>query len=207
MAGVEGCTDVREFFRDHVTEALKSLAVRTEEATEHYLVNLLAGFAVSDRIQDMCTPFVELLGQALSATGVERMYRMRSLGDAALFVSGFLSDSCGRRGVTQPYVHAIGARAYGEVSRAGRAAPPSDGPDQSPVFIDLAQRFGSFARVLDEVREQTALCTDGELVRIYERWSETRSPELFRRLSRRGVGPALAPPKLRPGAGGSGDAN
>lgn len=193
MSGVEGCTDVRDFFRNHVTEALRSLEVRTEEATEHYLVNLLAGFAVSNRIQEMCTPFVELLGRALAVSGAERVYRMRNLGDAALFVSGFLSDSCDRRGVTQPYVYAIGARAYGEVGRAGRTAPPSDGPDHSQVFVELADRFSSFARVLDEVREQTAMCTDGELLRIYERWSATRSPELFRRLSRRGVGPVRTP--------------
>lgn len=216
MSGVEGCTDVRDFFRDHVTEALRSLEVRTESATEHYLVDLLAGFTVSDRIQDMCTPFVELLGKALAVTGTERVYRMRSLGDSALFVAGFLSDSCDRRGVTQPYVHAIGARAYGEVGRAGRTAPPSDGPDQSQVFVELADRFPAFARVLDEVREQTALCTDGELLRIYERWCTTRSPQLYRRLNRRGVGPMLSPGRSsstgsnRPksdGAGGSQDSN
>jgi hypothetical protein len=193
MFGVEGCTDVRDFFRDQVTEALRSLAVQAELATEHYLVNLLAGFTVSDRIQEMCTPFVELLSRAVAVTGSERLYRMRSLGDAALFVSGFLSDSCDRRGVTPSYVYAIGARAYGEVGRAGRSAPPSDGPDQSQVFVELADRFGAFARVLDEVREQTAMCTDGEILRIYERWSTTRSPELFRRLNRRGVGPVLPP--------------
>jgi hypothetical protein len=191
MSGVEGCTDVRDFFREHVTEALKSLAVRAEEATEHYLVNLLAGFAVSDRIQEMCTPFVELFARAVAVTGAERLYRMRNLGDSALFVSGFLPDSCDRRGVTQPYVYAIGSRAYGEVGRAGRTAPPSDGPDQSQVFVELAERFSAFARVLDEVREQTAMCTDGEILRIYERWSTTRSPELFRRLNRRGVGPVI----------------
>ena len=193
MSGVEGCTDVRDFFRDHVTEALRSLEVRTAQATEHYLVNLLAGFVVSDRIHEMCTPFVELLGRAVAVSGAERLYRMRNLGDAALFVSGFLSDSCDRRGVTQPYVYAIGSRAYGEVGRAGRSAPPSDGPDQSEVFVELADRFSAFARVLDEVREQTAMCTDGEILRIYERWYTTRSPELFRRLSRRGVGPVLGP--------------
>ncbi|HKU41323.1 MAG TPA: hypothetical protein VJR89_24335 [Polyangiales bacterium] len=140
----------------------------------------------------MCTPFVELLERALAVSGAERLYRMRNLGDAALFVSGFLSDSCDRRGVTQPYVYAIGARAYGEVGRAGRTAPPSDRPDQSQVFVELADRFGAFARVLDEVREQTAMCTDGELLRIYERWTATRSPQLFQRLHRRGVGPMIA---------------
>src|ERR1700759_2753248 len=117
MSGVDACADVRVFFREHVTEALRSLEVRTAEATEHYLVELLAGYSVSDRIPEMCTPFVELLAKAAAVSGPERVNRMRSLGDSALFVSGFLSDSFDRRGVTQPYVIAIGARAYGEVGR------------------------------------------------------------------------------------------
>jgi len=119
---------------------------------------------------------------------------MRSLGDAALFVSGFLADSFTARGVTQTYVIAIGTRAYGEVSRAWASHVPDSGPD-TEVFIELADRFAAFSRVLDEVREQTAMCTDGELVRIYERWCMTRSPELSRRLHRRGVG--VLTPKTR----------
>jgi hypothetical protein len=186
MSGVDACADVRVFFREHVCEALRSLEVRTAESTKHYLVDLLAGFAVSDRIQDMCTPFVQLLSEALAVSGPERLNRMRSLGDSALFVSGFMSDSCDRRGVTQTYVNAVGARAYGEVSRV-RPRVMSDGGPDTEVFIELADRFEAFTRVLDEVREQTAMCTDGELVRLYERFCSTRSPELFRRLNRRGV--------------------
>jgi hypothetical protein len=194
MSGVEACADVRGFFRDQVTEALRSLDVRTEEATEHYLVNLLAGYAVSARIQEMCTPFVELLAKAVAVSGPERVNRMRSLGDSALFVSGFFSDSCDRRGITQPYVIAIGARAYGEVGRV-RPSIASDGGPANEVFVELADRFEAFSRVLDEVREQTAMCTDGELVRLYERWCATRSPKLFRRLHRRGVGSLKAKPE------------
>jgi hypothetical protein len=193
MSGVETCADVRVFFRERVSEALRSLDVRPALATEHYLVNLLAGFAVSARIREMYTPFVELLGNALAVSGPERVNRMRSLGDAALFVCGFLSDSVNRRGVTQPYVIAIGARAYGEVGRVRPSVASDAGPD-SEVFVELADGFESFARVLDEVREQTAMCTDGELVRLYERWCTTRSPELFRRLHRRGVS-AMTPPR------------
>jgi hypothetical protein len=198
MSGVETCADVRDFFREHVTDALKNLDVRPAVATEHYLVDLLVGFAAENRVQEMCTPFVELLGKALATGGPERVNRMRSLGDAALFVSGFLADSFTARGVTQPYVIAIGARAYGEVSRVRSSILSDAGPD-ADVFVELSGGFEAFSRVLDEVREQTAMCTDGELVRIYERWCTTRSPELFRRLHRRGVGAVL--PKRREGVG------
>jgi hypothetical protein len=170
---------------------MKSLDVRTAEATELYLVDLLAGFVADARVPELSTPFVEQLAKALSTSGPERANRMRGLGDAALFLSGFWADSFNKRGVTQPYVIAIGARAYGEVSRV-RAAILPDAPPSNEVFVELADRFEAFTRVLDEVREQTALCTDGELVRIYERWCTTRSPQLIRRLNRRGVS-ALQP--------------
>ena len=182
---VEACVDVRAFFRERVVEALRSLEVTTEQHTEHYLVELLAGFAVSEKVQDVSTPFVELLAQALEVTGPERTYRLRNLGDAALYVSGFLPDSHEKRGITPTYVAAIGARAYGEVSRAARWQRAA----HRFVFEELADRFEAFSRVLDEVREQTAMCTDGDVLRLYQRWCATRSPQLLRRLSRRGVAP------------------
>lgn len=186
MSSIEACVDVRAFFREQVTEALRSLEVTTAQDTTHYLVELLAGYAVSEKVQDVSSPFVELLAHALRASGQERMYRLRNLGDAALYVSGFFPDSYEKRGVTHPYVVAMGARAYGEVSRAARWQRAA----HRFLFEELADRFEAFARVLDEVREQTAQRTDGELVQIYERWCSTRSPQLLRRLARRGVTPA-----------------
>ena len=170
---------------------MRSLDLQTGEPTEHYLVELLSGYAVSKRIQSLSSPFVELLAQAWSAAGVERVQRLRTLGDAALFVSGFLGDSCERRGITHTYVAAIGARAYGEVGRVARFASPTASAAQRLVFQELADRFEAFSRVLEEVREQTALGTDGEVLRVYERWCTTRSPTLFQRLRRRGVAPEL----------------
>jgi hypothetical protein len=190
MSSVEACADIRAFFREQVVEATRSLEVTMEQSTERYLVELLAGFAVSDKVQDLSEPFVELLQRALAATEPERTYRFRNLGDSALYVSGFLPDSHEGRGVTQPYVVSIGARAYGEVSRATRR----HGSTHRFLFEELADLFESFARVLDEVREQTALCTDGALLRLYERWCASRSPRLLKRLSRRGVAPAARKP-------------
>lgn len=177
--------DAREFFRELLGSALKNVQVKASEHTERYLVNLLAGYAQDGRTQEFTIPFVEQLSKALEVSGAERVNRMRSLGDDALFVSGFLQDSCGLRGITTTYVISIGARAYGE---AGRARFIDHGPSTA-VFTDLAQRFKDYSQVLDEVRELTSLCTDGELVRLYERWTTTQSPEILRRLSRRGLIP------------------
>ena len=169
--------DVRSFFRERLLQALENLEMATAAATEQYLVDLLSTFAAADRIQELQTPFVELLTHAYAARGSERAFRLRGIGDSALFVSGYLADSMGKRGITVTYCTTVGRRAYMEASNALGG----------PALPDLAQRFSAFVRVLDEVREQTSHRTDGELVRLYERWLSSDSPELFRRLSRCGV--------------------
>ncbi len=189
MPAVTPTSDVRAFFRDLVEEAMRNLEVRTANDTQQYLVNLLARYAVSQQIQELGTPLVDLLTHALDTEGLERVARLRTLGDAALFVSGFLADSFERRGLTHDYVTSLGARAYGEVGRAARFTSAQDASCGRYVFEELAGQFRACASVLDEVREQTALCTDGELIRVYERWCETRSPQLYRRLHRRGMTP------------------
>ena len=179
--------DATGFFRELLLSALSNLQMSAQEPTEHYLVNLLAGYARDGRAQDLSTPFVEQLGRALQVNGAERISRMRCLGDDALFVSGFLQDSCARRGVTVTYCINIGSRAYGEAGRARFDVGPG-----AEVFHDLSERFEAYTRVLDEVRELTAFATDGELLRLYDRWTITQSPEVLKRLGRRGVFPVKA---------------
>lgn len=169
--------DVRGYFREILLRALATLGISTPKATEHYLVDLLSTFAAANHIQALQTPFVELLTAADDARGSERAFRLRGVGDSALFVSGYLADSMGKRGISVTYCTDVGRRAYSEANAAlGEIA-----------LEDLAQRFGAFVRVLDEVREQTVHRTDGELLRLYERWLASGSPELLRRLGRSGV--------------------
>jgi hypothetical protein len=189
MPDIERCADVRAFFVEQVAEAMRDLRVETAEETQGYLVNLLSGFSVSERIQSLSEPLVGLLRRALEATGAERLDRLRELGDVALFICGFFPDSFDRRGLTRTYVVEMGGRAYLGLGQAARSR--GGRPD---VFVELGGRFHDMARVLDEVRERTALCTGGEMVRLYERWCATGSPELARRLVRRGVQPQRGRP-------------
>jgi len=60
---------------------------------------------------------------------------------------------------------------------------------RAQVFAELAGRFHELALVIDEVRERTSMATDGAIVRLYERWLQSGSPSLERRLHRRGLQP------------------
>lgn len=187
VGGVEPVEDARVYFGAQVATAMRSIGVESAAPAEPYLVELLCGFAVSTETP---TPesvaLADLLRSATEGIGEERERRMRRLGDVALFLSGFLPDSFDRRGLSEAYVTRMGGGAYfwlGETAQVGGQT------SRARLFHELAVRFRDFARVLDEVRERTAMCTDAAVLRLYERWRSTGSPELLRRLLRRGVSP------------------
>jgi hypothetical protein len=187
MTQIDRNADVHNFFVEHVTHAMRDLHVETAEATQGYLVDLLITFSVSERIRNLSEPLAALLAKALAANGPERLARMRDLGDVALFICGFFPDSFDRRGLDRAYAVNLGGRAYLVLGHAVH-----DRSRMAEVFSELGGRFQDMARVIDEVRERTAMCTEGEIVRLYERWRESGSPALAHRLQRRGVHPRRA---------------
>lgn len=184
MSVVELSQGLHAYFQGQISRALRSLALSVAASTEVYLADLLA--TVSERAEALSTPFVELLAQALTVEGrAAQLARMRLIGDSALVVAGFFADSLPARGVSQGYVVSIGSRAYRTAAGAQDL--------EAHVLGDLATRFPCFVRVFDEVREQTSLCTDADLVRLYERWRQSGSTAVHDRLVRRGVNPVKTP--------------
>ncbi|MDH5671620.1 MAG: hypothetical protein OEZ06_05685 [Myxococcales bacterium] len=179
MAAIDASANIRDFFQAQLSEALSAQGVQTADATRDYLVELMAGFANGPLVARLGFPLVTLLERALAVAGREREARLRELGDTSLFLYGFLPDSFERRGLTAEYVETMGGRAYRAVVRVRGGG----------VFAELASRFREMGGVLDEVRERTSLRTDGELLRLYQRWLESGSDSLARRLARRGVHP------------------
>lgn len=182
---VEGTADVRDFFHQHVQSARKRLEVETTEDTERYLVDLLSGFSCVPDVPPIDEPLVGVLAWALKAKGHERAYRMRCLGDLALFRCGFFPDALSRAGITESYVVSVGGRAYDMVAGTRPSAADAAGT-QRALFEELSSRFLEFVRVIEEVREQTVLCGERDLARLYAKFCESGSPALLRKLHRQG---------------------
>jgi len=77
-------------------------------------------------------------------------------------------------------------RRYGEAADLCERTRGTDGVFRE-VYPELAEGFDGYARVLDEVRETTALRTPQDIVRLYDRWRRTRSPLLAERLQAEGT--------------------
>lgn len=178
--------DARAWFYERLTGCMASRGVKAEPGTVFYLVELLANLGTTSR-HDRGRPLALLLADASGATGAERLRRFRELGDEALYVGGFFADHLEHRGVSADYVNRLGASAYETASRlATRSATEATRAD---VYRELASLFSPLTKVLDDVRESTALRTPQDIVRLYDKFRRTGSPRIAERLGAEGLYP------------------
>lgn len=157
-----------EYFRELVHTALQNQQLDAHEITSYYVVNLLAGFVHVDGAAAEDEPLAIRFAKALQAGGSEQRDGLRRVGDLSLFISGFFSDSLSRSLVDVDYYITLGESAYGSLAR-------HSGDTLAQVFDELSEKFAGFVDVLGEVSERTALTSNSDLLRLYEKWLRTKS--------------------------------
>lgn len=188
---IEHHADVRAYFRERLLAALGHHALRPKESTEFYLVNLLADYAVRPDDAMFGKTLFDMYAEASEATGAERGRKFRDLGDNALYVSGFFADHLAARGVSRSYAITMGERGYSVAGSLMQRWGSSSEPGFSDVYVELADHFEKYVLVLGDVREETALRTPQDIVRVYEKWRQTKSPVLAAQLERAGLFPQV----------------
>ena len=172
-----------EYFRDLVESALQHQHLAAREGTSFYLVNLLAGFVHADPAAPTADePLGVRFVKALQEAGARQRDELRRVGDHSLFISGFFADSLSRSLVDVDYYIQLGENAYGSLARQ------ADGT-YGDVFDELAGKFPAFVDVLGEVSERTAMASNADLLRLYEKWLRTRSRRSGDLLAARGIVP------------------
>jgi hypothetical protein len=169
-----------EFFRDLVEAAMRRQRVEVGELTSFYLVNLLAGNVHRTPSGDDDEALGIRFVKALQSGGAAQRTGLRSVGDTSLFITGFFSDSLNRSLVDVDYYMQLGERAYASLAQCG-------GETFGDVFDELASKFNALVDVLTEVSEQSAMTTNTDLLRVYERWLRTRSARAGAQLASRGI--------------------
>ena len=173
-----------EYFKELVDDAIAHQGLAAKELTAFYVVHLLASFLqrpAGDGPEDDA-PLAVRLGRALERGGFEQRANLKQIGDQSLFVSGFFSDSLNRKLVDVDYYASIGGHAYHALSRF-------EADTFSPAFAELGEKFVDFVDVLSEVSERTACSSNGDLLRLYEKWLKTGSRRAGQLLVERGVVP------------------
>jgi hypothetical protein len=188
--------DVREFFRDSVSEALSKQSLQAEDHTVHYVVELLAAFTSAETFHASgqetgartLRPLALMLNDAVDApTAMDRDRAMRRLGDVALFVAGFFPDVFARRSVDVDYCIRMGGTAYSWLAERGRYSAQVRA--YGGIFSELSEKFAMFVEVLGEISDLGRNYTSADVLRLYELWIRTGSPRADRRLRELGIQP------------------
>ena len=164
----------RALFAELLAGALQKARLQPSPMAIAYLVELLDERVLEDRDG---LGGDQALAEALLAAqrdhGVDRIRRMRGLGDHALFVSGFLSDSLLGGVVDATYYRQIGCSAYGDVVSGLRGRGESG--CWTRLYRELVERFGEFVEVLAEVGDRTRPGRPQNLLGVYDRYLRTGS--------------------------------
>jgi hypothetical protein len=118
---------------------------------------------------------------ALQAEGTRQRDGLREVGDLSLFISGFFADSLNRAYVDIDYYIQLGENAHASLARCE--------PALGDMFDELAAKFTGCVDVLTEVSERSALASNANLLRLYDRWVRTRSRRSGELLAERGIVP------------------
>jgi len=169
-----------EYFKELVESAVEHQHLDVRDLTSFYLVNLLTGFVQPDR-----APIDEPIGvrfaRALQSAGSRQRDGLREVGDLSLFISGFFADSLNRGCIAIDYYIQLGEYSYASLARSESAL--------GDVFDELAGKFTACVDVLNEVSERSALTSNSDVLRLYERWMRTRNRRSGELLVERGIVP------------------
>jgi hypothetical protein len=173
------------YFHETLTHALLTRRVEAPPPTEFYLVGLLT--ALGHDTAALSRSVVELSFDVQGSTRAERLLRLRNVGDQALSVMGLFDAHLERRGISRCYLAELGSRAYHCAGQLAHTSRETGERARAQVFRDLGTHFRTYAEVLEDVREATALGTPDDVLSLYERFQKTKSPAVAERLAAHGV--------------------
>jgi hypothetical protein len=164
----------REFFNDRIDQALERLKFQPRPLSRQYLVDLLEHyifasnlFAGDDETGRRDT-LAEMYLKAQSSPSPVRVELLKKLGDSSLYISGFFGDSLSRKIVDIDYYVDMGGVAYGAL--AGHSSE-----EMSEVYGEFSQSFSAFVDVLTYISQNSLIQTNGDLLKLYDRYIATGS--------------------------------
>lgn len=194
ISGLIDRTSTREFFAELVGVAARDAEQAPSPIAEMYLVELLAE-RVAALDPDEPSTLAEAWLDIQSAPRPQRVRGLRTLGDRALFVSGFFGEGLLRSVVGLSYYRDMGRLAYASLARLiGDEGQERAWPE---LFEELADCFPALVALLADVSDRANAANSPTLLATYDHFLATGSARARRRLTLAGVAVAHAAGKGR----------
>jgi len=190
--GVEIVTGFREHFKSLVDEAGEHLNVRPLPAVKDYLVDLLEFHVQTNNLfPKQYGTLAELWLESQNAQNIrQQRERLKALGDRALYISGFFSESLQRKIVDIDYYIQMGELAFGYLSELSR------NESQGHIYRILSQKFSRWVEMIHFVALRSFPNSDAGVLRLYEQYLKTGSELARTQLVERGV-VTISPDQLK----------
>jgi hypothetical protein len=178
-----------DYFSDNVSRVNAQRQLELSMNAIRYLSAMLVELSKTEKVFPWNEPttLTELHCQAGVADPRKALHLYRQLGDHALYISGFFSESLERKVVGVEYYANMGGSAYHRA--AGLTSLAGELVALSQIFDELSQRFRECVGILSEVSEMDRQDSPEDIVRLYERWLTTKDEHTAERLSALGLLP------------------
>ena len=172
-----------EFFRDILGRVIKSQRLHISELASFYLLSLLLRGARTEQ------PDSYIGNQTVAEEFAKEMFR--DAGDHSLIIAGILWETLIKKPVKVDYYIDMGAWAY------KRESESTTSDELSSLFEELSSEFSRLVTVLTKAARfaSKVKMSDLEILDIYQKWLQTRKPELAEELRRFGINPDNISPR------------
>lgn len=179
----------REFFVGQIDKACETLKFQPLPLARNYLIDLLQHYMISTNLFPLDEEtgklkretLAEIYLKAQNSPAPARMDLMKKLGDSSLYISGFFGDSLNRRLVDIDYYVDMGGVAYGSLSSS------STDESTSKMYGEFAHNFTAFVDVLTYISQESLIQTNGDLLKLYNRYLATGSRLAEDQLMKKGL--------------------
>ena len=181
--------DSNEFFFEMVDEAFQERNLDTYPHVKTYVVDVLKHYLVTENLYDeedssgkkTRKTLAELLLTAANSHSRQKIEQLKKLGDSSLYISGFFPDSFQRKIIDVDYYVDMGGVAYGALAQS------SSDEMKAKMYGDFASNFPTFVDVLAFISQESSIQTNGDLLKLYDRYIATGSRLAEERLVEKGL--------------------
>ena len=180
-----------QHFAELLKEACEYRKFKILPASETYILNMLNYYIDSRNLysplindESMERPpdtFAELYLTALNAEEPKNRTYMKILADKALYLSGFFGDSLQKKSVDIDYYMGIGASAYSNLAAWTKEETTA------AVYSTFSKKFIDYADLLSYISDKSALQSEQNILKLYERYVKTGSDLARDKLAELGV--------------------
>lgn len=179
----------KDYFLEVLENAFQHLKMDASHLSKSYLVELLQFYILAKNLFSFDEEtgrykrdtLAELYLRAQNLPPTQKIEQLKKLGDTSLYISGFFGDSLNRKVVDIDYYAEMGGTAYDNLSRI------TSDEKLSEVYSDFSQRFLGFVDALTLVSQKSSLQSNGDLLRLYDRYVSTGSRLAEEQLREKGM--------------------